>query len=279
MNGIIIPQNVDDYFPHAVGNTWQYQTMEGNFKTDIITKDSVDSDGNIFLNFDNQTGMFEWKYKITRNKDSIFISPTRRNDLEYTFPLEKGKEWIIYSDYESKYVGYVFDSYKVEVFGDSVDVFGVAYFGTTIDDTISWPGNYLAQPIRIMAKGFGVIEEYEETTYKILTGAVINGKTYGTIVSIETGKDILPSHIELYQNYPNPFNPSTVISWQLAESINVNLKVYDILGREIKTLVNTYQTAGKHEVLFDGSNLPSGIYIYRLSAGNISINKKMLLLK
>ena len=278
MTGIIKPQNADDYFPYAVGNTWQYRTMEGDLKTDTITKDSVDNDGNVYLNYNNSTGMFEWIYKITKDKDSVFIFPTRHNDLEYVFPLEKGKEWIIESYGEDRYVGYVYDTYKVEVFGDSVDTYSVAYLVTT-EDTITWPGNYQPQPIRVIAKGFGVIAEYEETTYKKLVGAVINGKTYGKIVSVETENNSLPSHIKLYQNYPNPFNPSTVISWQLVVSGNVQLKVYDILGRKIKTLVNAYQSVGKHEVLFNGANLPSGIYIYRLIAGNKSINKKMLLIK
>ncbi|MGD8782149.1 MAG: YCF48-related protein [Ignavibacteria bacterium] len=109
-----------------------------------------------------------------------------------------------------------------------------------------------------------------------LDGKILTNKSTTVGIQDETDFDL---SFELYQNYPNPFNPSTVISWQLAESINVNLKVYDILGRKIKTLVNTYQTAGKHEVLFDGSNLPSGIYIYRISAGNINKINKMILLR
>lgn len=278
MNVLMKSQNADDYFPHSVGNTWQYRTMEGGLQTKTITKDSVDNDGNLFINYNNQTGMFQWKYKIKKDKDSVFISPTRRNDLEYVFPLEKGKEWVIESYGNDRYVGYVYDSYKVKLFGDSINAFAVAYF-VTEEDTITWPGNYLAQPIRILAEGLGVIEEYEETTYKILSGAVINGKTYGQIVSVNIEENVIPSSIELYQNYPNPFNPSTVISWLLPVGNNVQLIIYDILGREIITPVNIYQPAGKHEFLFDASDLSSGLYIYRLKVGKQSIHKKMLLVK
>lgn len=83
----------------------------------------------------------------------------------------------------------------------------------------------------------------------------------------------------LYQNYPNPFNPTTVISYQLSAISDVTLKVYDILGREVATLVNQKQSAGKYSVTFNGNALPSGVYFYRLVAGNDMAVKKLLLLK
>ncbi len=87
----------------------------------------------------------------------------------------------------------------------------------------------------------------------------------------------------LYQNYPNPFNPSTIINYQLPKSSFVSLKVYDILGREIQTLVNKMQTAGHYTVSFSsntkGYQLPSGVYLYRLQAGNYVETKKMILMK
>ena len=79
------------------------------------------------------------------------------------------------------------------------------------------------------------------------------------------------------QNYPNPFNPTTVISYQLSEKSNVYLRVYDMLGREIKTLVDGVQQAGMHTITFDGSRLSSGVYFYRLTAGNIVTQKTMML--
>jgi hypothetical protein len=83
----------------------------------------------------------------------------------------------------------------------------------------------------------------------------------------------------LSQNYPNPFNPSTVISWQIPEGSNVSLKVYNILGSEITTLINEYKPAGKYETEFKSSSLPSGIYFYKLQAGNFVETKKMILMK
>ncbi len=89
----------------------------------------------------------------------------------------------------------------------------------------------------------------------------------------------LPEVFSLSQNYPNPFNPTTVIKYSLPEVSNVKLKVYDMLGREIKTLVNKEQSAGVYTVEFNATNLSSGVYFYRVEAGNFIATKKLLLLK
>jgi len=91
--------------------------------------------------------------------------------------------------------------------------------------------------------------------------------------------DFVPTEFSLAQNYPNPFNPVTTIQYQLSEFGSVTLKVYDVLGNEIATLVDQSQYAGKYQVRFDGSRLASGTYIYTLNANNITQTKKMLLVK
>ena len=83
----------------------------------------------------------------------------------------------------------------------------------------------------------------------------------------------------LSYNYPNPFNQSTSIIFSLKSAGVISVKVYDQLGREVKTLVNEYMLAGEHQVQFNGSNLSSGIYFYKIQAGEFSGVKKMLLLK
>jgi hypothetical protein len=88
-----------------------------------------------------------------------------------------------------------------------------------------------------------------------------------------------PLEFTLVQNYPNPFNPSTSIKYSLAAQSLVSLKVYDILGSEVATLVNTVQGTGAYEVNFNASNLASGLYFYTLKAGNFTSTKKMMLLK
>lgn len=97
--------------------------------------------------------------------------------------------------------------------------------------------------------------------------------------SIDNSESSLPAGYSLSQNYPNPFNPSTVISYQLSALSNVVLKVYDVLGREIATLVDEYKPAGNYEINFDASRLSSGTYFYRLQAGDFTAAKKLVLLK
>jgi hypothetical protein len=83
----------------------------------------------------------------------------------------------------------------------------------------------------------------------------------------------------ILQNTPNPFNPSTVISFKLPEANFVTLKVYNLIGQEVKTLMNGYETAGLKSITFNAGNLPSGLYFYRLQYGNSILQNKMLLIK
>jgi len=89
----------------------------------------------------------------------------------------------------------------------------------------------------------------------------------------------VPKVFSLSQNYPNPFNPMTKINYSIPNSVKVSLKVYDILGRLVKTLVNEQKDAGTHFVTFDGTGLSSGVYFYRIDAGDFVQSKKMVLVK
>lgn len=88
-----------------------------------------------------------------------------------------------------------------------------------------------------------------------------------------------PTEYKLFQNYPNPFNPSTIIRYDIPERVHTRLSIFNTMGQEIATLVNEIQEAGYHETIFDASHLPSGVYIYRLQAGEYVESRKMLLLK
>jgi hypothetical protein len=89
----------------------------------------------------------------------------------------------------------------------------------------------------------------------------------------------LPKEFKLEQNYPNPFNPSTIIKFGIAERRNVQIKIFDVLGSEVKTLVNQEMDAGWYELLFNAAGYSSGFYIYRMQAGNYISTKKMLMIK
>jgi hypothetical protein len=115
-----------------------------------------------------------------------------------------------------------------------------------------------------------------ESYHDALLTALANG-TLPTAVEVVGGA--IPTEYSLTQNYPNPFNPSTNINFTLPQSGNVTLKVYDITGKEVATLLNGYQAAQTYHVQFDGSALASGVYFYKLQTDNFTQTKKMVLMK
>ena len=121
--------------------------------------------------------------------------------------------------------------------------------------------------------GFTVFTQYD------LVYARINGVEYGQVVSIDEDKLKLPTSFYLYQNYPNPFNPTTTISWQSPIYSRQLIKVYDVLGNEITTLIDEYKPAGSYEIKFDAAQLSSGVYFYKLQTSGFVETKKMILIR
>jgi hypothetical protein len=145
----------------------------------------------------------------------------------------------------------------------------------TLSDTI-WiaPDNWIVQDI--------IPGQYvDNLTFLGVAAFSIPGldtKLTNEIVSVEDEKSI-PNTFALEQNYPNPFNPTTKISWQSPVGNWQTLKVYDVLGNDVATLVDEYKPAGIYEVNFNALELPSGIYFYKLHIGSFVETKKMVLLK
>ncbi|MCP5064343.1 MAG: T9SS type A sorting domain-containing protein [Ignavibacteriae bacterium] len=130
----------------------------------------------------------------------------------------------------------------------------------------------------------------EDYFYKITAVDVNNNESedYSNTVEVEArlekqniveNLELKPKEYALNSNYPNPFNPTTNISYQLPKSSNVTLKVYDMLGKEVAELVNENKSAGVYNVSFNASNLPSGLYFYKIQADEFTEVRKMLLMK
>ena len=99
-------------------------------------------------------------------------------------------------------------------------------------------------------------------------------------VDVETQNEVeTPKQFSLSQNFPNPFNPNTIISFEIPVGTLVTINLFDVLGRQVKVLMNEIKEAGYYEINFDARELPSGTYVYKLSAGNFVETKKMVLLK
>jgi len=125
--------------------------------------------------------------------------------------------------------------------------------------------------------------EYSENNCGVIIGedGVILGTKKGIqIVGVDDKQEnLLPTTSYLYQNYPNPFNPSTKISWQAPVGSWQTLKIYDILGNQVATIVDEFKPAGKYETEFNAASLPSGVYFYQLKAGEFISTKKMIIMK
>jgi len=130
---------------------------------------------------------------------------------------------------------------------------------------------------------FGLLSEDDRTgLLSSLLGCVIDGTVYGdtsfTTVSVDD-EFAITENFWLKQNYPNPFNPTTTISFSVAEYGFITLKVYDILGSEVAVLISEKKPAGKYEIKFNATGLASGMYIYKLTSGNYSSAKKLMLMR
>ena len=157
------------------------------------------------------------------------------------------------------------------------------------DDIAEYAKNYLNsnEPGLIayfkMNEGNGEVLNDELGNYggTLINAGFFNGVDFDQITGIENNADFisLPEKFSLTQNYPNPFNPTTNIKFRIPENGFVTLKIYDLIGREVATLLNEEKLSGNYEVKFNGSNLSSGVYFYRLTAGTFTTTKQMILLR
>lgn len=262
-----------DYFPLEIGNRWDYfyygcchggSTIEDTISVEVVG-DTILSGKEYFV--------LSYPFFLIVDK---FLRV--ENDSLYCFDFEDSVDCLIYAF--NPPVGATYYSCKYDSAFFIVELYE-SYFG--YPDTQQVHAPYFVPLISYFSKRFGLsyadfyggLCEYQTP----LSGCIISGITYGQLlVSVEDQKLKLPS-FKLEQNYPNPFNPVTSIQYIVGSQQLITLKVYDILGREVATLVNEEKPAGEYEVEFDGSNLPSGIYFYQLNAGNYIETKKMILMK
>lgn len=289
------------YFPLSVGNKWVYlngSTSGGpiyySTSTTKITKDTIiygkkyffinnipfTNRTNFWIRYDSTNGQLKWfyEYAVSCNYEnmiydlSAILGDTCNNSAMQCVVnnyvcnnIIDSLLWGINSRVKTYYYYYVSPGgmgFHINKFAKSV---GYLYLQQT------YSGNYYA------------------CTYGWLKGFVINGQVYGdtSTTAVTAIGSKVPEHYSLSQNYPNPFNPSTIIEFQIKEMSSphvlsgdlVTLKIYDILGKEVATLVNEKLSPGVYEVTFDGSQYPSGVYFYRLETQSYKETKKMLMIK
>ncbi|OGU77742.1 MAG: hypothetical protein A2V93_10725 [Ignavibacteria bacterium RBG_16_34_14] len=264
---LCFPQQISNkYLPLQIGNRWDYHidiySHGGGHSEDTLSieiSDTLALDGNMYFVFSSYPPWFPFsKYVREENDKLYFYNEDDSSDcFAYRFDLPV----------DSTYLGC----------WDNV------IFVYSIDTSFLWGFNdiHQFQEDKIFSEHFGVYYFYTSLPeyFYDLYGCIISGVTYGNLLVNVEEEDKRPINFMLEQNYPNPFNPITTINYSIPENSFVLLKIYDLLGREISTLVSEEKLLGKYESYFDGSNLPSGVYLYRLQANHFNSSKKLLLIK
>jgi hypothetical protein len=135
---------------------------------------------------------------------------------------------------------------------------------------------HLGNNSKLDASLYGALDEVKLFNYALSEAEV--KEIYGA-TDIEITNETVPNEFVLSQNYPNPFNPTTQIDFSCPKRSKVKLEIFDITGRRITTLIDGVIDTGSHSINFDGSNFTSGIYVYKLTASNVILTRKMLLIK
>ncbi len=236
---------------------------------------------------------------INENRD-IFVTgyTSGTNDRDYLtikYSNDGVEQWASeyngpgynFGNHDEAYSLAIGENGNIYVTGISEGFFG-SYDYTTLkynsEGIVEWETRYdfkYDSPVDVVSDGLGNIYVTGQTLFDYDSEAMAVTIKYTDEIStgIESENKNIPESFHLNQNYPNPFNPSTNIKYGLPTASNVKLEVYNFLGQKIITLLDSYQSAGYHEVKFDASQLASGIYLYRLQAGEFIQIEKMMLLK
>lgn len=282
-----------NWFPLAVGNLWAYENYYTENGIPYFAGYSWNWIENTFV-LPNGLKYFRMIERYTNgDKDTVYLRLDSLTAIIYAYSNANGQD-LLYEDLSAELGDSVCYEYNF--------LWGCPYVQTEQQFQI-WGLNTLKKELypnysgwvcsHSLVKGIGLYQHGCGdliTFYSNLIGCVISGVTYGdtSAVSIKNEKPPIANEFKLEQNYPNPFNPKTVIGYQLPVSGSVSLKVYDVLGNEVVTLVDEYKPAGEYEVEFNASsgssfrlvrNLTSGIYFYQLRAGDFVQTKKMIYLK
>jgi|WetSurMetagenome_2_1015567.scaffolds.fasta_scaffold02899_2 hypothetical protein len=228
------------------GTTWSYSEMGGHMITALAVSPTGSGSSDIFAG--------SWYVGVALSTDN-------------------GVNWIDVSVGLTNTAINAFEVCDTNIFAGSC---GDGVFLST-NKGASWTPVNSGLPNYSFIKSFIVTDTYLFAGF--LNGGVWRRPLSEMITSVEGTSDVFPTQFSLEQNYPNPFNPSTTIRFQVPNSSFVNLKVYDVLGNEVATLVSEEKPAGSYEVKFDAAGLSSGIYFYKFQAGSLVETKKMILLK
>jgi hypothetical protein len=262
------------YYPLETGNRWDYgyylSTDQSTYSFSVsITGDTLMANGKRYAveqsvysgtRFLRQDGLQVYQFTVSGDDSLLY-------DFSYTYLWGETLTVSNRGDYD---LITTVNSHHATVFDANRTIWT---FYTYATDRSFYRELKIADSI-----GCYEIDTKNEPTFYLI-GAIINGRRYETTL---TGTDYaasLPQGYVLHQNYPNPFNPATTIRYDVPMRSNVTIRVFNILGQEVRTLVNEEKSPGSYAIEFNAGTLPSGLYYYRLTAGNYNIQEKMVLIR
>ncbi len=264
------------FYPYKTGNVWQYRDFyTGEIaRTRYLVSDSTDSYGNIHLVI-KDVGPTGYTALIHQRIDTGFCVYG-----EYIFPeypryklgAQVGEEW---------FAGYDFllnIEYRISVVNIGVSyVLGVPTLVKTFRfcRILSW-GQEICDGDEHLASGFGLVQSH---FYYYLSGAIIDSVKYGEIVAVSEENQPVPQEFKLYQNYPNPFNSSTIIQYCVPFQEWISIRLYNILGQQVRVLVDRLHYHGEYTITLNSNDLPSGIYFYQMKTSKKILVRKLTIIK
>jgi hypothetical protein len=283
---LLTAQNLTDkekleFYPHHIGDKWSYWWVYYDPVNDYseagknklrIPQDTIVNDTTYWLIEFDYLGYGSYDYSYLERIDTLTGNVLRIDD-SYSDQIDFIDN--VYAD--------VGDTVSISnnrdlLYCDNLVVLSlrdttINNYQTTIREVIGLP-----QYIKLyFARNIGLLGSGENFW---IDSAYVNGVFFSNITDIKEVNEPILSEFFLYQNYPNPFNPVTTINYSLFKSGFISIKIYDITGKEIKTLVKEEKQMGNYSVQFNGSNIASGVYFYRLQEGKVfSDTKKMILLR
>lgn len=278
LNFALYPQIELCVAPLKIGNFWKY--WDKGYKKDnqtqwyrsyrVIDTITINNLGYYKVKIQTNTGMWTGYYRLTDSGYYAAYDPPYSDYIYYRKDARYNDKWqqkFAFSD--SLLYSRVIDTGMVYINGCS-------YLGKLVENTDS----VLISDWEVWTEEIGIIDFKIEQSEFQLIGWCIDGEVHGdtTLTTVNDGPPAF-NKFELSQNYPNPFNPATNISYSISKRALVQLKVFDMLGREVAVLVNDVRNAGEYTVHFNAGSLPSGVYCYRLQSDNEIKSRKFILLK
>lgn len=269
-NNVYSQVNNGSYFPIAIDNEWDFSSQL--FPVSETFTDTLRIKNKLYYGLSMEN--FDPYIYLRESGSQVFVfNPDDSLEyLLYDFNADIGESWEL--------PGYFNCSYGLEItlignhdtivtpLGTFYNCLHFRHSQICMDAGIidTWFAKGIGK-VRYLAIYFVGMGDFKLENYNIVTSIDNQQKKPGI------------KSFDLSQNYPNPFNPTTRIRYQIPDAGFVSIKVYNVLGKEMATLVNEYKSAGNYQVGFNASNLPSGIYLYQLKTGNYIGTKKMILIK